>query len=49
MAKLCFELNSQPVGLQRVGKNIIVGCMDQTLQCYSTKVNSLSLSLDRVS
>ncbi|XP_041469808.1 Bardet-Biedl syndrome 1 protein-like [Lytechinus variegatus] len=41
MAKLCFELNSQPVGLQRVGKNIIVGCMDQTLQCYTTKGKKL--------
>ena len=45
MAKLCFELNSQPVGLQRVGKNVIVGCMDQTLQCYSTKVSILTSEL----
>ncbi|XP_071492569.1 BBSome complex member BBS1-like [Diadema antillarum] len=41
MAKLCFELNSQPVGLERVGKNVIVGCMDQTLQCYTTKGKKL--------
>ncbi|XP_002732274.1 BBSome complex member BBS1-like [Saccoglossus kowalevskii] len=36
-AKSCVELGSQPVGLQRVGKNIVVGCMDQTLQCFTTK------------
>ena len=42
--KLCFELNSQPVGLQRVGKSIIVGCMDETLLCYSTKVNRAGLN-----
>jgi len=35
--KATIELNSQPVGLERIGKNIIVGCMDETLQCYSTK------------
>ena len=38
MAKHCVELNSQPVGLERVGKNIVVGCMDQTLQCFTIKV-----------
>ncbi|PIK35714.1 putative Bardet-Biedl syndrome 1 protein [Apostichopus japonicus] len=37
IGKLCVELSSQPVGLERVGKNIIVGCMDQTLQCYTIK------------
>ncbi|PIK35231.1 hypothetical protein BSL78_27943, partial [Apostichopus japonicus] len=37
IGRLCVELSSQPVGLERVGKNIIVGCMDQTLQCYTIK------------
>ena len=37
-ARLCVELNAQPVGLQRINKNIVVGCMDQTVQCYTTKV-----------
>ncbi|XP_077996781.1 BBSome complex member BBS1-like [Glandiceps talaboti] len=41
VAKPCVELGSQPVGLQRVGKNIIVGCMDQTLQCYTLKGKKL--------
>ena len=41
--KLCFELNSQPVGLQRTGKNIVVGCMDDTLHWYTTKVRRLGL------
>ncbi|XP_066279675.1 Bardet-Biedl syndrome 1 protein-like isoform X2 [Branchiostoma lanceolatum] len=35
--KYSIELSSQPVGLQRMGKNVVVGCMDQTLQCYTTK------------
>jgi Bardet-Biedl syndrome 1 protein len=37
--KYCIELSSQPVGMERLGKNIVVGCMDQTLVCYSPKVN----------
>ena len=36
--RLCFELTSQPVGLQRVGKTIVVACMDNSLLCYTTKV-----------
>ena len=36
--KLIVELNSQVVGLERIGKTIVVGAMDQTLTCYSTKV-----------
>ncbi|CAI9730782.1 Bardet-Biedl syndrome 1 protein homolog isoform X1 [Octopus vulgaris] len=35
--KLCIELSSQPVGMIRVNKNIVVGCMDETLQCISDK------------
>ncbi len=31
-------LNSIVVGLERFGKNIIVGCMDSSLHCYTTKV-----------
>ncbi|CAF3501254.1 unnamed protein product [Rotaria socialis] len=30
-------LNSIAVGLERFGKNIIVGCMDSSLHCYTTK------------
>uniref|UniRef100_A0A0L8FTA2 Bardet-Biedl syndrome 1 N-terminal domain-containing protein n=1 Tax=Octopus bimaculoides TaxID=37653 RepID=A0A0L8FTA2_OCTBM len=36
--KLCIELSSQPVGMIRINKNIVVGCMDETLQCISDKV-----------
>lgn len=39
--KLCFELNSQPVGLQRIGKSIVVACMDNSLLCYTTKGKKL--------
>lgn len=38
-----FQLGAQPVGLQRIGKNIIIASMDQTLQCYSTKGTKLWL------
>ncbi len=39
-------LNSIAVGLERFGKNIIVGCMDSSLHCYTTKVwNEILLSL----
>ena len=41
--KSCIELKSQPVGIERIGKNIIVGCMDQTLNCFTTKVFSIYL------
>ncbi|KXJ22583.1 Bardet-Biedl syndrome 1 protein [Exaiptasia diaphana] len=40
-AKACIELTSQAVGLERIGKNIVVGCMDDTLVCYSTKGKKL--------
>ncbi|CAF3669384.1 unnamed protein product [Rotaria sordida] len=30
-------LNSIAVGIERFGKNIIVGCMDSSLHCYTTK------------
>ena len=39
--KTVFELNSQPVGLERLGKNIVVGCMDRTMQCYTSKGKKL--------
>ncbi|XP_065062005.1 Bardet-Biedl syndrome 1 protein homolog [Rhopilema esculentum] len=39
--KVIIELNSQVVGLERIAKTIIVGCMDQTLACYSTKGKKL--------
>lgn len=34
-----IELNSQPLAMSRVGKHMIVGCMDNTLRSYTTKVN----------
>ena len=40
-AKACIELTSQAVALERIGKNIVVGCMDNTLTCYSTKGKKL--------
>ena len=36
--KPTIELNSQPVGMERIGKNVVVGCMDETLQCFTSKV-----------
>ncbi|CAN0407445.1 BBSome complex member BBS1 isoform X1 [Lampetra fluviatilis] len=33
----CIELSSQPVGLVRVNKNVVVGCMDESLQGYTQK------------
>ena len=36
--RLAVELQSQISGLERVGKNIIVGTMDQKITCYTTKV-----------
>ena len=43
--KLCFELNAQPVGMARLNKCIVVGCMDETLQCYTTKVNIAAIAM----
>ncbi|ESO96483.1 hypothetical protein LOTGIDRAFT_115648 [Lottia gigantea] len=40
-SKHCIELNSQPVGMERINKTIYVGCMDETLQCYSSKGKKL--------
>ena len=44
-----FALGSQPCGLLKVDKNIIVGCMDGTLNCYSQKVIWKLLSCDPLS
>lgn len=35
--KYCVELSSHAVGLVRVGKTVVVGCSDQTLQGFSQK------------
>lgn len=32
-----IPLGSQPCGLQRIDKNIVVGCMDNSLSCYSVR------------
>lgn len=39
--RLCIQLNSQPVGLARIGSNIYVACMDQTLSIYTSKGNRI--------
>lgn len=39
--KSSIKLTSQIVGLERAGKNIIVGCMNQTIGCYSMKGKKL--------
>ena len=36
-AKLLVQLLSQPVGMVHVNGNIVVGCMDKSLSCYSAK------------
>lgn len=41
--KNCIELNSQPVGLERINKTIYVGTMDESLHCYTSKVRHLFL------
>lgn len=38
-ARACVHLSSQPVGIVRVNNYIVVGCMDQSLSCYTTKGN----------
>ncbi|BFZ06952.1 hypothetical protein BsWGS_09991 [Bradybaena similaris] len=37
VTKNMIELASQPVGMERINKNIYVGCMDDTLHCYTSK------------
>lgn len=37
VGRLCAELGSQCVGLQRVNNSIVVGTMNDTLSCYSNK------------
>ena len=44
VVKHCIELKSQPVGMERINKNIYVGTMDQMLHCFTAKV-MLSLHL----
>ncbi|XP_053700813.1 Bardet-Biedl syndrome 1 protein [Synchiropus splendidus] len=39
--KYCVELSSHPVGLVRVGKNVVVGCSDETLQGFTQKGKKL--------
>ncbi|XP_015251652.1 PREDICTED: Bardet-Biedl syndrome 1 protein [Cyprinodon variegatus] len=39
--KYCIELPSHPVGLVRVGKNVIVGCSDESLQGFTQKGKKL--------
>ncbi|KAI4796513.1 hypothetical protein KUCAC02_026932 [Chaenocephalus aceratus] len=39
--KYCIELSSHPVGLVRVGKNVVVGCADESLQGFTQKGKKL--------
>ncbi|KAL4648195.1 Bardet-Biedl syndrome 1 protein isoform X2 [Arapaima gigas] len=39
--KYCIELTSHPVGLVRIGKNVVVGCAQETLLCYTQKGKKL--------
>ena len=39
---LKIALGSQPCGLVRLDKEIVVGCMDNTLSTYNSKVISIS-------
>ena len=35
--KVAIPLTSQIVGIEKSGKNVIVGCMNKNLYCYTTK------------
>lgn len=39
--KYCIELSSHPVGLVRVGKNVVVGCTNESLQGFTQKGKKL--------
>ncbi|XP_076616948.1 BBSome complex member BBS1 [Chaetodon auriga] len=39
--KYCIELSSHPAGLVRVGKNVVVGCTDESLQGFTQKGKKL--------
>ena len=39
--KFCITLNSHPIGIERIGKSIVVATMDKNLMCYSNKMKSL--------
>lgn len=41
VVKHCIELKSQPVGMERIGKTIYVGTMDQMLHCFTAKGKTL--------
>ncbi|KAF5908920.1 Bardet-Biedl syndrome 1 protein, partial [Clarias magur] len=39
--KYCIELSSHPVGLVRMGKNVVVGCAQETMQSFTQKGKKL--------
>uniref|UniRef100_H2Y718 Bardet-Biedl syndrome 1 N-terminal domain-containing protein n=1 Tax=Ciona savignyi TaxID=51511 RepID=H2Y718_CIOSA len=39
--RVCIELNSQIVGIERLHKHLVVACMDKTISCYTTKGKKL--------
>lgn len=48
--KYCIELSSHPVGLIRMGKNVVVGCAQETMQSFTQKVSlsHLNTQIDRL-
>ena len=40
--KYKVSLGSQPCGMQRIDKEVVVGCMDQTLASYTIKVSKVT-------
>ena len=40
--KYKVSLGSQPCGMQRIDKEVVVGCMDQTLASYTIKVSQIT-------
>ena len=39
--KASIPLSSQIVGIEKSGKNVIIGCMDRNIYCYTTKGKKL--------
>ena len=39
--KFCITLNSHPIGIERIGKNIGIATMDKNLMCYNNKIKNL--------
>jgi len=45
--KFSITLNAHPIGIERLGKNIVIATMDNSLICYSNKIKNLwSINFD---